>query len=103
VGTLAFEDAVMPERWALMLMVLAGALSMAGHLLLYMAYQLGEARTVAPFMYSLTIWAVLAGLFVFGEIPNSLAIAGMALVALAGLAIIWVDGHQRRLARAVQN
>ena len=69
---------------------------MAGHLLLYLTYRIGEARTVAPFMYTLTIWAVLSGLVVFGDIPNTLAIAGMVLVTLAGLAIIWLDGRQRR-------
>lgn len=96
-GMLAFDEAVMPDKRILVLMALAGALSMAGHLLLYTAYQLGKAQTVAPFMYSLTIWAVLAGLLVFREVPNPLAIAGMALVALAGLAIIWVDGRARQL------
>ena len=50
-------------------------------------------------MYSLTIWAVLAGLLVFSEVPNGLAMAGMAVVAAAGLAIIWLDGRQRQMAR----
>ena len=71
-------------------------MAVAGHLLLYLTYRMAEARTVAPFMYTLTIWAVLSGLVVFGEIPNALAIAGMVLVTLAGLAIIWLDGRQRR-------
>jgi drug/metabolite transporter (DMT)-like permease len=98
-GTLAFEEPVMPSTQVLLLMVLAGGLSVTGHLLLYTAYQLGDARTVAPFMYSLTIWAVLAGLLVFSEVPNGLAMAGMAVVAAAGLAIIWLDGRQRQMAR----
>ena len=51
---------------------------------------------MAPFLYTLTIWAVLSGLVLFGEIPNTLAIAGMVLVAVAGLAIIFLDGRQRR-------
>jgi len=46
-------------------------------------------------MYSLTLWAVLAGLLLFDDVPNPLAIAGMALVALAGLLIIFLD--QRRV------
>lgn len=96
IGTLAFEDQVMPNARVMLLMALAAVLSVAGHLLLYIAYRTGEARTVAPFMYSLTIWAVLSGLILFGDIPNTLATAGMALVALAGLAIIWLDGRQRR-------
>lgn len=96
VGMLAVETPVMPGPRESLLMVVSGALAVAGHLLLYLTYRLGEARTVAPFMYTLIIWAVLSGLIVFGEVPNTLAIAGMLLVALAGLAIIWLDGRQRR-------
>ena len=96
IGTLAFEEQVVPTARVMLLMALAAMMSVAGHLLLYIAYRAGEARTVAPFMYSLTIWAVLSGVVLFGDIPNALATAGMALVALSGLAIIWLDGRQRR-------
>jgi drug/metabolite transporter (DMT)-like permease len=96
IGTLAFETPVMPETREILLMLAAGALLVAGHYLLYVAYRLAAARTVAPFMYTLTIWAVLSSVVLFGDIPNDLAIAGMALVALAGLAIIFLDGRQRR-------
>ena len=95
-GTLAFEEQVVPSTRHIMLMVLAGVTGLAGHLLLYITYRIGEARTVAPFMYTLTIWAVLSGVILFNDIPNRLAIAGMALVAMAGLTIIWLDGRQRR-------
>ena len=95
-GTLAFETQVVPTTTDILLMALAGATGVAGHFLLYMTYRLGEARTVAPFMYTLTIWAVFSGLILFGDVPNLLAISGMVLVALAGLAIIWLDGRQRR-------
>ncbi|MFM8747507.1 MAG: DMT family transporter [Aestuariivirga sp.] len=96
IGMLAFNEPVTPVLPVWLLMGLAGAMSLAGHLLLYLAYRIGQARTVAPFMYSLTIWAVLSGLVLFGEIPNALAIAGMALISATGLAIIWLDGRQRR-------
>ena len=98
IGMLAFETPVMPGKREILLTALAGATAIAGHFLLYMTYRIGEARTVAPFMYTLTIWAVLSGLILFGEVPNTLAIAGMALVALAGLAIIWLDGRERKAA-----
>jgi drug/metabolite transporter (DMT)-like permease len=100
IGTLAFETPAMPVTREILLMLAAGALLVAGHFLLYVAYRMAAARTVAPFMYTLTIWAVLSSVILFGDIPNSLAIAGMALVALAGLAIIWLDGRQRRLSAA---
>lgn len=96
IGTLAFETPRMPDGRETLLMVMAGATAVAGHFLIYVAYRMAQARTVAPFMYTLTIWAVLSSVLVFGDIPNQLAIAGMALVALAGLAIIWLDGRQRR-------
>ena len=99
IGTLAFETQVVPTTTDILLMALAGATGVAGHFLLYMTYRLGEARTVAPFMYTLTIWAVFSGMILFGEVPNLLAVSGMALVALAGLAIIWLDGRQRKADR----
>lgn len=97
-GMLIFETPVMPGQREILLMVMAGATGVAGHFLLYMTYRIGEARTVAPFMYTLTIWAVLSGLLLFGDVPNALAIGGMVLVALAGLAIIWLDGRERKAA-----
>ena len=93
---LAVETPVMPGIREILLMILSGTTAVSGHLLLYLTYRMGEARTVAPFMYTLTIWAVLSGLVIFGEVPNTLAISGMVLVALAGLAIIWLDGRQRK-------
>lgn len=99
IGMLAFETPVMPTGPDVLLMALAGATGVGGHLLLYLTYRIGEARTVAPFMYTLTIWAVFSGLILFGDVPNLLAMSGMALVALAGLAIIWLDGRQRKEAR----
>lgn len=99
-GMLIFETPVMPGTREILLMVLAGATGVAGHFLLYMTYRIGEAKTVAPFMYTLTLWAVLSGLILFGEVPNTLAVSGMVLVALAGLAIIWLDGRERKAAAA---
>lgn len=95
-GMLAFETPVVPSSQSTMLMILGGGLLAAGHFLLFTAYRIGPARTVAPFMYTLTIWAVLSGVILFGDIPNALAIAGMGVVVLAGLAIIYIDGRQRR-------
>lgn len=102
IGMLVFENPITPDGRHIWLMVLAGATGVAGHLLLYIAYRIGEARSVAPFMYTLTIWAVLSGIVLFGDIPNSLAILGMLLVGLAGLAIIWLDGRQRRAEAGLQ-
>ncbi len=94
-GMLAFETPVMPGTHHILLMLLAASLLIAGHFFVFVAYRIGPARTVAPFMYTLTIWAVLSGVVLFGDIPNELAIAGMGLVVLAGLLIIFLDRRQR--------
>ena len=94
-GMLVFETPVVPGLDHVLLMLLAGGLMVGGHICIFLAYKIGPARSVAPFMYSLTIWAVLAGAILFHDIPNGLAIAGMALVTLAGLLIVYLDGRQR--------
>lgn len=95
-GMLAFETPVMPSTRSMVLMLLGGGLLTAGHFLIFVAYRIGPARTVAPFMYTLTIWAVLSGIIVFNDIPNAIAIMGMGLVVLAGLLIIALDGREQR-------
>ncbi|MGB8313860.1 MAG: DMT family transporter [Aestuariivirga sp.] len=97
-GMLAFETPVMPGSRHVMLMLLAGALMAGGHICIFVAYKIGPARSVAPFMYSLTLWAVLAGAVLFNDIPNAVAVAGMGLIVLAGLLVIYVDGRRGRAA-----
>jgi drug/metabolite transporter (DMT)-like permease len=92
VGMLFSEQtAVVPNMRDLSLVILAGALMAAGQLFVFIAYKIGEARAIAPFMYTLTIWAVLFGYMLFGDVPNPLAIGGMALILLAGLLVIFTD------------
>ncbi len=95
-GMIAFETPVMPGTHHVLLMLVAGAMLICGHFLIFYAYRIGEARTVAPFMYTLTVWAVFWSVVLFGDIPNTLAIAGMSLVVVAGLSIILLDGRRRR-------
>ena len=54
---------------------------------------------VAPFDYTAMIWAVLLGYYVFAEAPTAAVYAGSAIVAAAGLFVIWRErqlGLQRR-------
>ncbi|MGB0505360.1 MAG: DMT family transporter [Pikeienuella sp.] len=56
-----------------------------GYLFSVMTMRLGELGFVSPFRYSILVWALLIGAFVFGEIPNMLTIAGLMLVVATGL------------------
>lgn len=94
INMVVFETPVLPNWQEAGLLFLAGALMVGGHIGIFLAYKIGPARSVAPFMYTLTLWAVLAGVVLFGDIPNMLAIIGIVLILLAGVLVIVVDGRR---------
>ena len=51
---------------------------------------------MAPFYYVFAIWAVCTGFFVFGTLPNPLAIAGIVLIVASGVAVVLVDASRRK-------
>lgn len=65
-----------------------GILGAVGHFLLIQAHHLAPASLLAPFAYSQLVVVTLLGLLVFRQLPDSLALAGMALVAASGLGLI---------------
>ncbi|TPN21588.1 DMT family transporter [Mesorhizobium sp. B2-3-3] len=94
---LASERWVMPEARHLLLMAGAGFFLIFGHFFIFMAYRVGPTSAVAPFYYCFTVWAVISGLLVFGQFPNTLAICGILLVVGSGLTIVSLDQRRRRL------
>jgi drug/metabolite transporter (DMT)-like permease len=76
-----------------------GLLGGLAHIFLTESYRHAAASVVAPFDYSTMIWAIILGYYVFGEIPTSTVYIGSAIVAAAGLFVIWRErqlGLQRR-------
>lgn len=65
-----------------------GVLGAVGHFLLIQAHHLAPASLLAPFAYSQLVVVTLLGFVVFRQLPNSLALAGMTLVAASGLGLI---------------
>ncbi|WP_257893098.1 DMT family transporter [Gymnodinialimonas phycosphaerae] len=68
----------------------SAACSMLGNLLLIIAYQRAEASRMAPFVYTQLVWATLFGALIFGSLPDTLALAGITLVMVSGLASLLV-------------
>ena len=89
-----FESWQAPMGWHVAFLGFAGLFVTLGHVGLLLAYRLGRTAAVAPFFYSFALWAVLSGLFVFGVLPNAVALVGIALIAGSGVAIVLLD--QRR-------
>jgi drug/metabolite transporter (DMT)-like permease len=94
----ALEEPVMPTLRHGLYLLAAGFFVTLGHFGIFMAYRLGAPGAVAPFFYTFVVWAVVAGLVIFGEIPNPLALAGIATIVASGLGIVLMD---RRRAVAV--
>jgi drug/metabolite transporter (DMT)-like permease len=68
----------------LLLLVLLGVLGAIGHFLIIKAYQRAAASVLAPLTYLELAWVTLIGLVAFGELPNALALGGIAMIAAGG-------------------
>ena len=66
------------------LLVLSGVSSLLGNLLLILVYRRTEASILAPFVYFQLIAATAYGLLIFGDIPDILALLGLALLICSG-------------------
>ena len=85
-----------PEFAALVAIGIFGGLA---HIFLTESYRLAEASLVAPFDYTSMLWALVLGYLAFGELPDALVFVGAAIIASAGLFVIWRErqlGLQRR-------
>ena len=96
VAHLLFEEWVAPDGRTLMLLGGSGLFLFIGHFFIFMAYRIGPTHRVAPFFYSFSVWAVIAGVLVFGQIPNPLALGGIVLVIASGLAVVLLDQRRPR-------
>ncbi|WP_371153392.1 DMT family transporter [Jannaschia sp. 2305UL9-9] len=69
-----------------------GFLGTTAHLLMTWSLRHAPASTLAPMQYLEIPVAAIIGLLVFGDWPNGLALAGIAVTIATGLYILWRDG-----------
>ena len=91
-------EAIVAMPWThVAMLVVGGMVGTLGHLLFILAFQRGAASALTPFTYVHLVWATLIGWIAFGTFPDGYALAGMAIIAGAGLLITL---HERRRAQA---
>ncbi len=73
------------------LVLVAGLLAAAGGLLLGAAFSRAPAATVAPLEYTGMVWAILFGLFLFGEKPDLIVLGGAGLIVIGS----WMVSRQK--------
>lgn len=90
------ETWVQPSTNSISALAAAGFFLLLGQTFIFLAYRSSAAGAVAPFGYMFTFWAVLSGFFFFSEVPNTLSLAGMALIVSSGIAAIIYEQRRAR-------
>ncbi len=100
---LAFEgsgsatlDPVMPPVGTWWMLAGVGVAATISHLFITYAFRYAEAAVLAPLQYLEIVTATLIGLAVFGDFPDPLTWAGVAIVIASGLFVAW---RERRAVR----
>jgi drug/metabolite transporter (DMT)-like permease len=79
-------------------LMFAGLFSLMGQMCIIVAMRSGEVGAVAPFRYTIIIFAIVSGLIVFGHAPDLLTMLGILVVCGAGLYTFYREQTLRRLA-----
>jgi drug/metabolite transporter (DMT)-like permease len=95
-GALALiESWVWPSPWGLLLLLVSGIGLVGGNYWIVVAMRTGEIAVVAPFRYSSSLWAIAAGLVVWGELPDLWTWTGIAILTAAGVYTIVREQRMR--------
>ena len=106
-GTFVFGALTAPFSWVtpsprdLVLLMLFGVLAMLALACINRSLKLAPASVVAPYQYTLIVWAIVLGYLVFGDVPDLAMLAGAAIIIAAGLFIFWREQVRGRRVAAV--
>lgn len=76
----------------------AAAFLIGGYLTAVDFMRHGDISVIAPFRYSVIIWAIIVGFIVWGEVPDAFMLVGTAIIVATG---IYTFHRERRLARLI--
>lgn len=79
--------------YELLLLAVAGLFIAAGYQLVVDAFRHAEVPVIVPLRYTGLLWALLLGWLIWGDVPNTLAAAGIVLIVLSGLYVL----HRERV------
>ena len=94
------------EDWRPMALADVGTLAISaafvaiGHFLIVIAFRGVDVAAIAPFRYTLLIWAGICGYLAFGEVPDRFAMFGSALIVGSGLYALHREVMRRRILAA---
>ena len=77
------------------MIIAIGILGAVGHFLLIRAHGLAPATILSPFGYAQLMVVITLGWLVFGQLPDGIALTGIALIAGSGLGLILASRRRR--------
>ncbi len=80
-----FDPWVRPDTNQMMGLGFASICILGGYYFTLVSFRVGEVSFISPFRYSIIIWAILIGYFVWGDIPDNLTFVGIFVVIAAGV------------------
>jgi drug/metabolite transporter (DMT)-like permease len=83
-------------------LVSIGLLGGAGQILMTHSYRFADASIIAAFDYVSMIWAATLGYAFFAETPSAAVLTGAAVVAGAGVLVLWRERSRRAVRLAAE-
>jgi drug/metabolite transporter (DMT)-like permease len=99
IAMMPFEAWQWPQTEATVALLATSLILLCAQYWIIFAMRTGNIVVVAPFRYSIILWAILAGFLVWGEVPDLPTWIGIAVVTGAGL---YTFVREYRLARAAR-
>ena len=97
---MAGQRFVAPSLGEFVLLGSIGVLGGTGQILMTHSYRFADASIIAAFDYVAMIWAAALGYALFAETPSPGILSGAAIVAGAGVFVLWREHSARRIRRA---
>ena len=89
------EAWTVPDWRSLGLLAAAAVLAITGYLTAVQAMRHGDISVVAPFRYTVVIFAIVVGFIVWSEVPDALMLAGTAIITATGIYTLY---RERKIA-----
>ncbi|MBM6594514.1 DMT family transporter [Microvirga pudoricolor] len=77
---------------------LLGIVAMTAHICVNRSLKLAPASVVAPYQYTLIVWAIVLGYLAFGDIVGFWTLIGAAVICAAGIALMFLEHRASRKA-----
>ncbi|WP_230530836.1 DMT family transporter [Microvirga roseola] len=109
IGTLIFGIVAAPLAWVtpgpldLAALFLLGIVSMAAHACVNRSLKIAPASVVAPYQYTLIVWAIVLGYLAFGDIVQFWTLVGAAVICGAGIVLLLLEREAARRGRVAKD